>query len=665
MRRFRASTVQRTHEDVNALTMALRDGGATDASPLPAYVCKHGVAHLLTVGRVADAEARMLDVVFMSAFIRAWDDGVQPLVSWRVVGLDKADEGWRRTYAARPDDDATLDRAQHALVVAEFIVDCGLYDAAACVGAWALDVIQRHVGTDHSWSFTASHVVASAYLSAGRLEAAERIAGPALDASERTSGADGDSTNCLVSTMAQVLWKQGRLTEAEPLCVRALEVTQRLYGPDHPNAMRDLNNLAGMRNALGQHDEAERLHRLALEAKERRLGPDHPSTLTSAANVANCLTNAQRHEEAYEMYARVSGSQARVLGPEHPSTLATILAQGRSALALGRAEAEDMLIGYLDASARVLGAAHPGIVRASLGLASRHAANGRVEEALPFLVRALEGADRLAPHAPEIDVLFNLSWVFAALCVERERADHAERVLRLAAASGERTLGVEHPVLLHILQQFAELLCALGRPDDAVKPWMRVIDARVRVLGVAHEDTCAALASMASAPDPSRGPAMWERALAAVRSASGREGAELLPAYEAVAESLVRAGRPAAALGLLETSVEWRVTLHGSEAADNVPALWGLAQCLRAVGRPGDASVHRGACWRLEASLYGATALATLQTAVTLTDDLTDAGDPEGARAVAVHTVSLARAEPVLGEDDERAPWLAALEALV
>ena len=127
----------------------------------------------------------------------------------------------------------------------------------------------------------------------------------------------------------------------------------------------------------------------------------------------------------------------------------------------------------------------------------------------------------------------------------------------------------------------------------------------------------------------------------------------------------MRGGRPDAAVALLETSVGWRVTPHGSMDADNVPALWNLAQCLRALGRPVDASVHRRACWRLEESLYGATALATLQTAVTLTDDLIEAGDPQGACAVAGHTVSLARAEPALGEEDERAPWLAALEALV
>ena len=63
---------------------------------LGAYVIRHGVAHLLGQGRSDAAEARMLDFFFMAAFADSHETVVEPLMAWRLLGLDRAREGFER-----------------------------------------------------------------------------------------------------------------------------------------------------------------------------------------------------------------------------------------------------------------------------------------------------------------------------------------------------------------------------------------------------------------------------------------------------------------------------------------------------------------------------------------------------------------------------------------
>ena len=63
-------------------------------SSLTDYSIKSGVFHLLEQGRKDDAEARMLNLHFMAAFADAWPTVVEPLDTWRYIGLRRAKSGF-------------------------------------------------------------------------------------------------------------------------------------------------------------------------------------------------------------------------------------------------------------------------------------------------------------------------------------------------------------------------------------------------------------------------------------------------------------------------------------------------------------------------------------------------------------------------------------------
>jgi hypothetical protein len=69
--------------------------------PLDAYAVKHGVRHLLALGRKDDGVARMLDLRFMAAMLGAYPTFVEPLRHWRAVGLERAGE-YAQVAAALP-----------------------------------------------------------------------------------------------------------------------------------------------------------------------------------------------------------------------------------------------------------------------------------------------------------------------------------------------------------------------------------------------------------------------------------------------------------------------------------------------------------------------------------------------------------------------------------
>ena len=100
MPRIRPTTRHHLHARLGDVTMAWspEEGEGT----LAGYAVKHGVRHLLVTGRKDDAETRMLDLYFMAGFADSWETVVEPLTAWRVVGIERAYEGYQRVVAALP-----------------------------------------------------------------------------------------------------------------------------------------------------------------------------------------------------------------------------------------------------------------------------------------------------------------------------------------------------------------------------------------------------------------------------------------------------------------------------------------------------------------------------------------------------------------------------------
>ncbi len=102
---------------------------------------KHGVAHLLSNDRKDDAEERMLNLQFVAAFAGAWPTVVEILTAWRLVGLERAREGYGRTVAALgPPENASERDGRAAGDMGLVLERMGLYAAGLDLASWALPV---------------------------------------------------------------------------------------------------------------------------------------------------------------------------------------------------------------------------------------------------------------------------------------------------------------------------------------------------------------------------------------------------------------------------------------------------------------------------------------------------------------------------------------------
>lgn len=74
-------------------TAGNKTAGSKHPQSFRSYLEKHGVAHLLMLGRIDDAEHRMCNLDFMAAYIDSWDIFVEPWTAWRIIGTEKAKLG--------------------------------------------------------------------------------------------------------------------------------------------------------------------------------------------------------------------------------------------------------------------------------------------------------------------------------------------------------------------------------------------------------------------------------------------------------------------------------------------------------------------------------------------------------------------------------------------
>jgi tetratricopeptide (TPR) repeat protein len=296
-----------------------------DEPPEPAngYCVRHGVAHLLHAGRVADAAARLSDLAFAGAWIRwcrqrAHDDFTPVMRAWHAIGIDRAGA----SFAAQVTRAETLERGDlaNARLVIEFLQDAGFRAEAQALGP---PLIARHravFGDEHPETASAERMVGLVYKAAKRYAEA----GPMLEhalAVHLASLEDGDPERfATMNGCASMRAALGRYDASIALFEETLAGRRHFLGPTHPRTLVTMASLALTLTSAGRHAEAVPLHRETLEARAAQLGPDHPKTLKSVANLGRALFLAGQPGEAVSLLAEAVSRRDRVLGPGHPHT---------------------------------------------------------------------------------------------------------------------------------------------------------------------------------------------------------------------------------------------------------------------------------------------------------------------------------------------------------
>ena len=220
---------------IDAFCMATLQWNADEHTSLAHYVTQHGIAHLLRQGRLVDAEHRMLDITFMAAFSKAHTTVVEPLTAWRLVGLDKARQGFMACKAILTADTSTVDAdfLDSVEELIEFLEAAGLYDVGILLAEWNLDKRIITAGTEHSDTISSTLSLASLYRLQGRYDEAVRLQHESLEIRERTSGVDHPSTLICVNNLAVAYNALGRFDDAHKLYLRALNGFERIFGVEH------------------------------------------------------------------------------------------------------------------------------------------------------------------------------------------------------------------------------------------------------------------------------------------------------------------------------------------------------------------------------------------------------------------------------------------------
>ena len=217
MAQVRQTTVAAAHAKLGDATLAWT--ADEQESALKDYVVKHGVAHLLWSERNDQAEARMLDLHFMAAFADSWPTVVEPLAAWRIVGLERAREGFAEVANELP----AVEKGTEALAdvcdeVSSFLRIAGLYDAALPLASWSLNIFERTFGVEHANTIIAVHNLALLFEHLGRYDRAESLAVKCLEIRRRTLATEHPSTLSSLALLGFIYESQGHMTSQNPFC---------------------------------------------------------------------------------------------------------------------------------------------------------------------------------------------------------------------------------------------------------------------------------------------------------------------------------------------------------------------------------------------------------------------------------------------------------------
>jgi tetratricopeptide (TPR) repeat protein len=198
------------------------------------------------------------------------------------------------------------------------------YTQAAPLLQQALTIIERSLGSDHSYLGDILNCLAQLYRDQGRSEEAEPLFQRALVIREKALGLDHPNTGITLNNLANLNRAQGRYKEAELLYQRSLAIKEKVLPPDHPEIANTLGNLALLYYNQGHYKDAEPLYQRTLTIVEKALPPDHPNIANALAGLAHLYRDQRRYEEAEPLYQRALAIYEKALPPDHSYTSITL-----------------------------------------------------------------------------------------------------------------------------------------------------------------------------------------------------------------------------------------------------------------------------------------------------------------------------------------------------
>jgi tetratricopeptide (TPR) repeat protein len=300
-----------------------------------------------------------------------------------------------------------------------------------------------------------------------RYDEAEPLLARAYQMSEQEQGAKHLDTARIASTLALLYQDQGKYEQAEPLFQRALAIYEQQLGAQHPDTANNLNNLARLYRDQGKYEQAEPLSQRALLIREQQLGVEHPHTASSLNNLALLYQDQGKYEQAESLFQRALLIREQQLGVEHPHTASSLNNLAGLYQHQGKyAEAEPLFQRALAIYEKQLSTQHPDTATSLGNLAELYWFWGKYEQAEPLYQRALAIREQML-GSEHPDTALSYYWL-AFISQQQQHYEMAEPLYQRALSIWERRLGLHHPRTSALRRNYASLLRAKGRDEEAI-----------------------------------------------------------------------------------------------------------------------------------------------------------------------------------------------------
>jgi hypothetical protein len=218
----------------------------------------------------------------------------------------------------------------------------------------------------------------------------------------------------------------------------------------------------------------------ALEGRRRVLGDEHHDTLTTLEHLAILCGMQGQLKEAEHLFREIVTISRRNLGDDHLSTLHSLHSLGNALRLQGRwIEAERSVWEVFDGMQRTLGDEN-GHTQDTRGFLQRIYAEGLQAHS------GLEGLDRLEFQTKH-----------ARFLLRSGELANAQNVLRGVLDARVELLGDAHQDTLASLHALADVVARQGYATEAEDLFAECLEARQRELGTSHPDTLATLEALA------------------------------------------------------------------------------------------------------------------------------------------------------------------------
>lgn len=365
-----------------------------------------------------------------------------------------------REAALGPDN---LDVARSAGDLAVTLKELKRYGEAETFYKQALAIRQKLLGPHHADTARSLYRLGRLYDTAGDFAKAARTVDRAIEAGRQAFGPDDRQVIVWISERSAMLHDAGDLVAAEASYRGVLPRAEAVLGEE------DLATLyQGLANLLAQtarQDEAVGFYRKALAARDKALGADHPNVASSLLALGRTLLALDRPAEAEPLFVRLLELRERAAKPDNAAVAeaARFLAQAAGLQEHG-ARAEIFLKHALAASTRAYGANDALVGLDMLALGTHLAGQQRFREAEPLLSRAIAVIDAADPQGTSgIVARVALSFLKSATGAQ----DEAITLMRRALADQTAATGAASIPAADIMVSLAFMELRHGNPEEA------------------------------------------------------------------------------------------------------------------------------------------------------------------------------------------------------